>query len=410
MGKADVVVVGAGLAGLSCALRLQQAGREVTLLEASDRAGGRVRTDLIDGYRIDNGFAVLLTAYPDAKLIFDYQALDLQPFLPGARIFADGKWQLVGDPFRHPSDLWSTLVADVGTVMDKARILLWRGAVVAAGDRVFTDRDGTLLDLLQSSYGFSPKMVDRFFRPFLGGVFFDPTLSTSRRMANFVWQMFSAGDTAVPRNGIGAMPAQLAARLAPGSLQTGRRVATVKPGEVTTEDGERFQAGEVVIATELRQASAWLPHHAPDRGASGAHYLSFDAPKSPSGQPILHLNGEGVGPVNNCHVVTDLIPSAAPAGRALISVTCLGAERPDEAAVRAQLAGWFGGQVEEWRLIDARHIPHALPRQAVGDLNPFERSVRVERGLLVCGDHRDQSSIQGALRSGRRAAEAILGG
>ena len=380
MGKADVVVVGAGLAGLSCALRLQKAGREVTLLEASDRAGGRVRTDLIDGYRIDNGFAVLLTAYPDAKLIFDYPALDLQPFLPGARIFADGKWQLVGDPFRHPSDLWSTLVADVGTVMDKARILLWRGAVVAAGDRVFTDRDGTLLDLLQSSYGFSPKMVDRFFRPFLGGVFFDPTLSTSRRMANFVWQMFSAGDTAVPRNGIGAMPAQLAARLAPGSLQTGRR------------------------------ASAWLPYHAPDRGASGAHYLSFDAPKSPSGQPILHLNGEGVGPVNNLHVVTDLIPSAAPAGRALISVTCLGAERPDEAAVRAQLSGWFGGQVEEWRLVDARHIPHALPRQAVGDLNPFERSVRVERGLLVCGDHRDQSSIQGALRSGRRAAEAILGG
>ena len=114
--------------------------------------------------------------------------------------------------------------------------------------------------------------------------------------------------------------------------------------------------------------------------------------------------------MNNCHVVTDLIPSAAPAGRALISVTCLGAVRPDEAAVRAQLTGWFGGQVEAWRLIDARHIPDALPRQAVGDLNPFERSVRVERGLLVCGDHRDQSSIQGALRSGRRAAEAILGG
>jgi hypothetical protein len=294
--------------------------------------------------------------------------------------------------------------------MDKARILLWRGAVVASGDRVFTDRDGTLLDLLQSSYGFSPKMVDRFFRPFLGGVFFDPSLSTSRRMANFVWQMFSAGDTAVPRNGIGAMPAQLAARLAPGSLQTGRRVATVKPGEVTTEDGERFQAGEVVIATELRQASAWLPYHAPDRGASGAHYLSFDAPKSPSGPAILHLNGEGGGPVNNLHVVTDLIPSAAPAGRALISVTSLEKEPPSEGAVLAQLSRWFGSEVSEWRLVDARSIPHALPRQAVGDLNPFERSVRVERGLLVCGDHRDQSSIQGALRSGRRAAEAILEG
>jgi hypothetical protein len=187
-------------------------------------------------------------------------------------------------------------------------------------------------------------------------------------------------------------------------------VATVKPGEVTTEDGERFQAGEVVIATELRQASAWLPYHAPDRGASGAHYLSFDAPKSPSGPPILHLNGEGDGPVNNLHVVTDLIPSAAPAGRALISVTSLEKEPPSEGAVRAQLSRWFGGEVSEWRLVDARSIPHALPRQAVGDLNPFERSVRVERGLLVCGDHRDQSSIQGALRSGRRAAEAILEG
>jgi predicted NAD/FAD-dependent oxidoreductase len=114
--------------------------------------------------------------------------------------------------------------------------------------------------------------------------------------------------------------------------------------------------------------------------------------------------------VNNLHVVTDLIPSAAPAGRALISVTSLEKEPPSEGAVRAQLTRWFGSEVSEWRLVDARSIPHALPRQAVGDLNPFERSVRVERGLLVCGDHRDQSSIQGALRSGRRAAEAILEG
>lgn len=408
MSKAEVVVVGAGLAGLACALRLQQAGREVLLLEASDRAGGRVRTDLIDGYRIDHGFAVLLTAYPEAKRVFDYEGLDLHSFLPGARIFADGQWQVVGDPFRHPADLWSTLVADVGTVMDKARILLWRGAVVAAGDRVFTERDGTLLDLLQSTYGFSPKMVDRFFRPFLGGVFLDPSLSTSRRMADFVWQMFSAGSAALPREGVGAMPAQLAARLSPGTLQLGRGVSRVAPGEVWTTDGEWYQADEVVIATDMKQAASWLPYHAPDRGGSGGHYLSFDASKSPSGPPILHLAGDGDGPVNNLHVVTDLIPSAAPNGRSLICVTSLGGPKPEEAAVRAQLTGWFGNEVSEWRLIDARSIPDALPRQAVGDLNPFERNVRVERGLLVCGDHRDQSSIQGALRSGRRAAEAIL--
>ena len=407
MSKHDVIIVGAGMAGLACALRLQKAGREVLLLEGSDRPGGRVRTDLVDGYLIDHGFQVLLTAYPEAVRHFDYKALDLQAFLPGAQVFTAEGWQTVGDPFRSLSDLIPTLQAEVGSLMDKARILLWRGAVVAAGDRVFVGRDLPLHELLTRTYGFSPKMVDRFFRPFLGGVFLDPSMQTSRRMADFVWQMFSAGTASIPRDGMGALAAQLAGKLAAGSLQTGRRVATAGPGAVTTEDGERLEAAEVVIATDLHQAARWLPHHAPDRGASGGHYLSFDAPASPGSRPVLHLNGEGAGPVNNLHVVTDLLPHAAPAGRALISVTCLG-DAPNLAEVTNQLRRWFGPQVEAWRLVDNRSIPDALPRQAVGDLNPFERSVRVTGGLLVCGDHRDQSSIQGALRSGRRTAEAIL--
>lgn len=405
MREVETLIIGGGLAGLACALTLQQAGREAVIVEADSTPGGRVRTDHVGGFTIDRGFQVLLTAYPEAQRWLDLEALDLRRFVPGARIHTASGWQQLGDPLRRPGDLWPTLRADVGTLADKARILRWRLRVAGLGHGAGRP-DELLVDALPGSLGFSRVMISRFLAPFLGGVFLDPELRVSRRMADFVWQMFSSGHATVPARGMQAIPEQLAARLQPGSLVTGVRALALHELGVDCSDGLR-PARHTVIATTMREAARLLDEPSIDRSSQRCTHWSFAAPTSPVGEAVLCLDGERAGPVNNLHAVTDLVPEASPDGRALISATELG-DSANEGAVRAQLTGWFGGEVESWELLQRRTIAEALPRQRPEDLRPWERPPRRGDRLWLCGDHRTQSSIEGALRSGRLTAEALL--
>ncbi len=412
MAAPDVLIIGAGLAGLCGARRLAAHGISCLILEASDGVGGRVRTDVVDGFLLDRGFQVLLTAYPEAQQSLDYPALDLRRFYAGALVRVDGRFQRVADPWRHPVDAVRTLFSPIGTLRDKLAVARFRGEVRSGAlDDLFHHEETTTLEALQAA-GFSHAMIEPFFRPFFGGVFLDSTLRTSSHMLAFVFRMMSLGDTALPAHGMGAISQQLANALPPGTVRTRAPVAEVKSGTVILASGEHLSAPAVVIATDgstaARLSGTLLPV-----SSQSTTCLYFTAPQAPIAEPVLVLNGEGRGPVNSFCVVSAVAPSYAPPGAALLSATVIGNPPHDdevlEAMVRAQLAQWFGPDVHQhWRHLRTYRIPHALPQQVPPSFVGSDRPARLQPGLFVCGDHYDTASINGAMRSGRRAAEAVI--
>jgi phytoene dehydrogenase-like protein len=408
-----VYVVGAGLAGLRCARRLHEKGVAATVLEAGDGVGGRVRTDRVEDFLLDRGFQVLLTAYPEATEALDYRELELHPFYPGAMIRTGGRFVTVADPFRRRWDGLRTALAPVGGVGDKLKVAKLRRRVTAGSlEELFARPETTTREALAAD-GFSDTIVDRFFRPLFGGVLLDHELGTSSRMFEFVYRMFALGDVAIPTRGMGAIAEQLAGGLPPGCVRLGQRVTAVGDGGVTLADGERLPARAVVVATDGPTASELLGGEPAAPGSVAASCLYFAADRAPVDEPVIVLDGDGQGPVNNLCVPSAIAPTYAPPGAALISAAVIdrpGLPRgPDlEAAVLGQLADWFGSGVVAWRHLKTYHIPHAQPAQPPGTLDPPERPVRLRPGLYVCGDHRDNASINGALASGRRTAETVL--
>jgi phytoene dehydrogenase-like protein len=393
----------AGLACLVAARTLVAAGRDVVVLEASDAPGGRVRTDLVDGHRLDRGFQVLLTDYPELPRHLDLDSLDLRAFDPGALVrVGDGFHRLV-DPFRAPVAGLRSAFAPVGSIPDKLRVARLRRRLLAtSAPELLRGEDITTAEALAAE-GFSSAMVERFFAPLVGGIQLDPSLGTSRRMFDVVFRCLARGDSAVPALGMQEIPRQMAAGLPPGTIRCDAPVRAVAPGRVELADGEVVTAAHVVVAVE-GPAAARLLDLAPV-GSRSASCAWFSAPAPPVDDRLVIL--DGAGPARNVAVMTNVAPGYAPAGRALVAAAAPG--RADDSlapAVRAQLRGWWGAQVDGWDHLRTDAIAHGQPDQAP----PFapKQAVAVRPGVWVCGDHRDTGSIQGAMFSGRRCADAVL--
>jgi phytoene dehydrogenase-like protein len=406
----DVLIVGAGLAGLCCARQLEEKGVTCQILEASDGIGGRVRTDRVDGFTLDRGFQVLLTAYPEAKRVLDYGRLELKPFLPGALSFYAGHMNRLVDPWRMPGMWWEALRSEFGTLRDKLHITLLRRRVMNSSiEEIFRRPERAIKDALESE-GFSKEMIHRFFRPFLGGILLDGELKSSSRMFEFVFKMLSEGDTALPAQGMSAIPEQLAEKLPAGRMRLNTPVDALHENELTLQGGQKLQARAIVIAAEGPSAAHLVGEVEPASRSVTCFYYAANEP--PVAEPILALNGDGSGPVNNFAVISQVAPSYAPAGAHLISATVLGKQKLSEVQMSgfiiAQMKNWFGNVASTWQFLKSYRIAHAQPQQFPGALEPPERPVRIRPGVYVCGDHRDNASIQGAMVSGRRAAEAVL--
>jgi phytoene dehydrogenase-like protein len=409
--SADVVVIGAGLSGLCCARRLIEKGVSCRILEASDDVGGRIRSEIVDGFTLDRGFQVFLTAYPEAQRVLDYDALGLGKFEPGALIRYRGRFHRFADPWRRPRWAAESMLAPVGSLSDKVRIgRLRRRLMHSELSTIYRRPEKTTLNALRE-FGFSQRIIDRFFRPFFSGVFFESDLYTSSRMFEFVFKMFAMGDTALPAGGMARIPRQLAASLPPDTIQFGRRVVAIDEGSVTLLGGERISAKAVVVAVE-RGAAARLTNAIPLREDNGTLCLYFAAPKPPIEDPTLVLNGDGEGPVNNLCVPSQVAADYAPPNQSLVCVSV--PQHFEQAAagivesVLRQCHDWFGAQVHCWRHLRTYRIAHATPALIPPALDPVEKPVRLSPSVYVCGDHRETASMNGAMRSGRRAAEAYL--
>lgn len=414
----QVVVIGAGLAGLSCAVRLTQSGISTTVLEASDRVGGRVRSDIVDGFTLDHGFQVLATAYPACRELLDYRALRLSAFVPGAIVRHRGGFAVLGDPWRRPSQLLQTAFASVGTWRDKLRVAkLRRTARSGTLEQLYERPHQSTLQRLRTD-GFSEAFIDQFFRPFLGSVFLDPELETSSRMLEMVFRMFATGDVALPADGMAAIARQLVERLPQGTVRLQQSVEAIHDGTLHLTSGETLRPSTIVVATESTAAAqlVGVPQLATPWRHAVTHY--FAAAASPDRRRMLILAGDeyprgGASEASAADVIgsvvvpSDVAPQYAPPGKALIAVNTIQpadteVSGPNLQRVRNQLVRWFGGIANHWRHLRSYAIPYALPVQSLRTITP----PLAHGNIVLCGDYCETPSIQGAMNSGLRAAEA----
>lgn len=413
----DVVVVGAGVAGLECARSLHERGLAVRVVEASDGVGGRVRSDRVDGFVVDRGFQLLNPAYPAVRARVDVRALDLRPLLPGVAVRRDDRLALLADPRRAPRLLGATLRSGYVRPREIAALARWAAPALGPPRRLLDGRDQTLASSLDRA-GVTGAVRREVLGPFLAGVLAEDDGTTSAAFVRLLVRMFLLGTPGVPAGGMGELPAQLARglpdvvlgtrvvsveRRGSGSGPTAVRVRTDGAGAATID------ARAVVVATDAAAAQALAGVPAPAMKGLVTHWYATDeAPRTDAAIVVDGRRGGGrpPGPVVNAAVMSAAAPGYAPPGQHLVQVTCLlGGEAPAEREVRRQAGEMFGVSTSTWREVARHVIPGALPAQPA----PLaaRQEVDLGGGVLVCGDHRDTASLQGALVSGGRTAEAV---
>lgn len=409
----DVVVIGAGLAGLRCAAELAERGRDVVVLEAGDRVGGRQRTDRVDGFTLDRGFHVLNTAYPAVRAAVDVDDLSVAVFPTAVRVRRpDGSMAVLAHPLRHPGLLPATLAGGLVTPRDLAGLARWLGPMILR-PRATVDRPDRSLAEGWDAAGLTGALRTEVLSPFFSGVLADSSESTSDTYVRLLARSFLPAAAGLPRAGIAALPEALAsrARAAGAEIRLGRTVGRPRRSdgrwEVDAAGDGTVQARDVVVAVGAEALDGLVDVPAPSTRGLQTWWFAADEPPA---SRYLTVDGAREGPIVNALAISAAIPEAAPAGRNLVQATCLWApgQVAAESDVRAQLARLYGAVSASWQLLRRDDIPHALPA-----LPPPMRRVSpasVGPGLHLAGDHRDSPSIQGALQSGVRAARSVLAG
>lgn len=407
----EVVIIGAGVAGLSAARVLQEHNIGFTVLEKTDRPGGRIKTDYQDGYQLDHGFQVLQTGYPNISDYLDLKRLELERFPAGVAVRYNKKFHIVADPRHHPTHMLSTVASPIGSLGDRVKLLK---LVTALGrqpvEKIFEEQEEPTAEFLKR-WGFSERFILSFFTPFFAGACLDLSMNGSSRVLKYVTRLFATGDAALPTGGMGTIPLQIAAGLPEKSIRYNQQVTKVQQGCVTLADGTSVRAGHIIVAVPQPTYAQLLHSDSPVRSVGEACVYFSSHWRPPIKDPFLVLNGEGAGPVNNIAFPSLVAPSYAPPGKTLIAAVVLGEHylrRNDlEDLVRNQCAGWFGAEVERWEHLKTYRIDHALPDQSPPTLNPYKSPASYSPGITVCGEHTSLPGLQWAIMSGTMAGNSV---
>lgn len=400
-------IIGAGISGLIAAQVLEKNGFSPVVIEATERAGGRVKTDVVNNYQLDHGFQVLLTAYPAAKHYLNFEALELQKFLPGAAIFKNGKQKAIGDPLRDMSLLFPTLLSGIGGISDKFKILKLNTYLKNKSiEAIFSSPEKTTFAYLKD-YGFSNEMVTDFFKPFFSGIFLESELATSSRMFEFVYKMFGEGEAAIPKAGIEAIPKQLQANLKATNFKFNTKVSALKDGEITLEDGTKLVSDYIIVATEASNLISNLKNQATEWKACDTLY--FETETKIIKEKLIGLIAKEGTLVNNILYHTSLETALKPT-KELLSVTIVKKHNLSSEKLVAQVQQELKTlcRIESCTFLKQYHIPLALPKLDNLQYEMMPSETRLTNSLFLAGDTQLNGSLNAAMISGERAALGVI--
>lgn len=409
MNKKDckIHIIGGGVSGLIAASVLEKNGFNPTVLEATERVGGRIKTDIIDGYQLDHGFQVILTAYPAVIKYLDYKALELQFFLPGASIFKAHRQSIIGDPLRDISLLISTLFSGIGSITDKFKILKLNHKIKKKSlTDIFSEKEQTTISYLRE-LGFSKQILNDFFIPFFSGIFLENQLETSSRMFEFVYKMFGEGHAAIPKAGMEAIPKQLLNNLKTTTFQYNTKVASVEEGKITLKNGIKLESDFTIltippagiVSNIKKQSIEWR----------SCVTLYFETTTRVINKPIIGLIATPGSLVNNIVYNSSLSCVAKPAHE-LLCVTVIDDQNLSEhelvTAVKEELKVLCGITIT--RFIKQYRITKALPKleNIKYEMKPSE--TQLSKNLFLAGDTQLNASFNAAMISGEQAALAVI--
>jgi protoporphyrinogen oxidase len=405
-----IVIIGAGIAGLTCAKYLKDKGIEATILEASFGVGGRVRTDIVDGFKLDRGFQVLLTSYPEAQKLLNYKELRFKKLPSGARIRQGNEFALMPNPLKDITTAPQALFAPVGSFWDKLKVLQLNLSLKNAPEPTTLnsfDKQSTLEFLKE--FGYSDTIIERFFRPFFRGVFLEKGLKTDATFFKFLFSQFAKGDVVVPENGMQAIAEQIAAHLAPHQIRLNMAVEKVVGQTIYLENGESIEAEKIVLATNA-SATARILGEKPSVSFNTTDCLYFysDTPLNIFSKSYLIINANTNELIDHLVVMSDFAPSYAPVGKTLISVSLVGKNKFSEQdlieKVGIELRKWFGGNYQ-WKHLRTYRIPEALPQYF--EAPSAHKTLKINDFMYCCGDYMAYPSLNAAMKTGREVAEML---
>ena len=408
MNDFSTVIIGGGISGLTCAKYLNEKGCSFILLEGSDALGGRVRTDKVEGFKLDRGFQVLLTNYPEARKTLNYSDLRLKYFDSGSLIKAKNGFMKMENPFRKKMAYFTMAFSSVGSLSDKLKIRKFANDLAEIPDEEFFQMEATDTLTFLKNYGWSDKMIANFFKPFFGGVFLENDLVTSSNFFQFTFKQFFRGDTAIPAEGIQAIPDQIAEKISGVKIRLNARVRGIENNQIFLEGGEILTANKIVLATNPHATDNLLGETI-KRVYNTTTCTYFSAESSPlRGQKFIALNPNRRGVVHNLCVPSDISPTYSTSGKSLISVSTHGLEKVDEhrltSRIKRELFDWFGAQVNVWQHLKTYHIPESLVQYRAGMPN---QALKLSDNLYRCGDYLAYPSLNAAMQTGRKVGEMI---